>query len=274
MSDKQRVDVAMVARGLAASREKAQALIMSGNVYIREVKVLKPSETVTDEDALTVKAPEHPYVGRGALKLEKAIRVFAVDPAGRIALDIGAATGGFTDVLLQNGAKHVYAIDVGYGQLDWKIRSDERVTVMERTNARYLTPQQIDGAVPSLTVMDVSFISVKLILPVAAMLMEQRGIFCILIKPQFEAGREHVGKKGVVRDPGVHETVVRNIRDFAPEMAYRMTMLDFSPIKGPEGNIEYVARLDPAVGGLESVADAQIAAVVASAHDKLDHSIT
>lgn len=271
MSDKQRADVALVARGLAASREKAQALIMSGNVYLREVKILKPSETIAAEDELTVRAPEHPYVGRGALKLEKALRVFDIDPEGMIALDIGAATGGFTDVLLQSGAAHVFAIDVGYGQLDWKIRSDQRVTVMERTNARYLTAGQIGGAVPQLTVMDVSFISVRLILPAAAALMEGRGLFCILIKPQFEAGREHVGKKGVVRDPAVHEDVVAAVRDFAPQMGYRMSMLDFSPIKGPEGNIEYVARLDPGVEG-GGVDDARIRAVVQAAHAQLDRT--
>jgi len=264
MSDKQRVDTALVQRGLVSSREKAQALIMSGNVYIREVKVQKPSETVTTEDELIIREPEHPYVGRGALKLEKAIRVFHVDPSGRTALDIGAATGGFSDVLLRNGATHVFAIDVGYGQLDWKIRSDPRVTVMERTNARYLTQEHLNGCVPDLTVMDVSFISVRLILPVAAGLMNNKGIFCILIKPQFEAGRENVGKKGVVRDPAVHETVIREIRDFAPAFGYGMTQLDFSPIKGPEGNIEYLARLDPASESV--VTDERIDETVTQAH--------
>lgn len=270
MSDKERVDVALVARGLAESREKAQALIMSGNVYIRQVKVQKASEKVTEADELNVRAPEHPYVGRGALKLEKALKVFHVDVNGFVALDIGAATGGFTDVLLRGGASHVYAVDVGYGQLDWKIRSDERVTVLERTNARYLTPEQLDGAVPQLTVMDVSFISVKLILPVAAALMENRGSFCILIKPQFEAGRENVGKKGVVRDPAVHAAVVREIRDFMPTMNYCMAALDFSPIKGPEGNIEYIARLLPEASGVQSVTDVQVQAVVDAAHGRLD----
>lgn len=272
MSDKQRVDLALVERGLAPSREKAQALIMSGNVYIREVKVLKPSEQVSQADALMVKAPEHPYVGRGALKLEKALRVFEIDPSGMIALDIGAATGGFSDVLLQNAAERVFAIDVGYGQLDWKIRSDPRVTVMERTNARYLQSADIDGVTPDITVMDVSFISVKLILPVAATLMAHKGLFCILIKPQFEAGRENVGKKGVVRDPKVHEAVITLIRDFVPGFGYRMSMLDFSPIKGPEGNIEYIARLDPVIGGETGVSDARITEIVAAAHGHLDKS--
>ncbi len=270
MNDKQRVDTALVRRGLAPSREKAQALIMSGNVYLREVKVLKPSETIGPEDELTVKVPPHPYVGRGALKLEKALSIFHVDPTGLVALDIGAATGGFTDVLLRGGASRVFAVDVGYGQLDWKLRNDPRVTVLERTNARYLTPEAIGGAVPEMTVTDVSFISVRLILPVAAALMQNRGLFCILIKPQFEAGREHVGKKGVVRDPAVHASVVRGVRDFAPSFGYRMTGLGYSPIKGPEGNIEYLAKLEPEGTAAAEVTDGDVSRVVAEAHGQLD----
>lgn len=265
MAEKQRVDVALVQRGLADSREKAQALIMAGQVYMREVKITKASEKVADIDELHVKGHAHPYVGRGALKLEKALQVFEADVNGIVAMDIGAATGGFTDVLLRSGAAHVYAIDVGYGQLDWKIRSDERVTVMERTNARYLTPEQLPLK-PTLTVMDVSFISVTLILPVAARLMDSAGRFYILIKPQFEAGREHVGKKGVVRDPKVHESVIGSIADFAPTMGYALTRLDFSPIQGPEGNIEYLAELRPADDSTTGVTEAQIKAVVEQAH--------
>ncbi len=268
MSDKQRVDVALFERGLAQSRERAQALIMGGCVYIREVKVLKASEKVGPEDELNVRSAPHPYVGRGALKLEKALRAFDVSPADRTCMDIGAATGGFTDVLLQNGAAHVFAIDVGYGQLDWKLRNDPRVTVMERTNARYLTPEQL-GCVPELCVMDVSFISVKLILPVAAALMENRGTFCILVKPQFEAGRENVGKKGVVRDPRVHEDVLRGVVDFAPGFGYRVAALEHSPIKGPEGNIEYLARIVPQEGA-QSVTEARVREIVAAAHAALD----
>ena len=211
MSDKVRVDVAMVQRGLTPSREQAQALIMAGQVYRKEVKILKASEKVGESDDLHVKGNSNPYVGRGALKLDKALRVFQADVTDVVAMDIGAATGGFTDVLLHNGARQVYAIDVGYGQLDWKIRSDPRVVVLERTNARYLTHEEIP-CVPDVTVMDVSFISVKLILPKAAELMEHKGRFYILIKPQFEAGRENVGKKGVVRDPAVHVQVIENIR--------------------------------------------------------------
>ena len=268
MAEKLRVDLALVRQGLAPSREKAQALIMAGQVYLKEVKVLKPSEKVGEDAELIVRGHSHPFVGRGALKLDKALRAFQVDVTGMTAMDIGAATGGFTDVLLQNGAKHVYAIDVGYGQLDWKIRSDERVTVLERTNARYLTHEQIP-CIPEITVMDVSFISVKLILPVAAELMERKGRFCILIKPQFEAGREHVGKKGVVRDPDVHRQVIEEIAAFAPSIGYAMAQLDFSPIPGPEGNIEYITELLPEAIAETRVDSLRIAAVVEQAHQTL-----
>ncbi len=268
MAEKVRVDLALVRQGLAPSRERAQALIMAGQVYVKEVKVLKASEKVADDAELTVRGHVHPFVGRGALKLDKALSVFGVDVTGCIGMDIGAATGGFTDVLLQNGAKHVYAVDVGYGQLDWKIRNDERVTVMERTNARYLTRTEIP-CVPDITVMDVSFISVKLILPVMAELMEHRGRFCILIKPQFEAGREHVGKKGVVRDPAVHRDVIADIAGFVPSFGYAMAQLDFSPITGPEGNIEYVAELLPTSHVNCPVDSLRIAEVVSQAHQTL-----
>lgn len=268
MADKMRVDLAMVRQGLAPSRERAQALIMAGQVYVKEVKVLKASEKVTEDAELIVRGHVHPFVGRGALKLDKALRVFGVDVTGQTAMDIGAATGGFTDVLLQNGAQHVYAIDVGYGQLDWKIRSDERVTVLERTNARYLTHEEVP-CVPDLTVMDVSFISVKLILPVAAQLMEHKGRFCILIKPQFEAGREHVGKKGVVRDPAVHRQVIEDIASFVPTFGYRMAQIDFSPITGPEGNIEYITELLPNEKAENAVSIERISEVVEQAHRTL-----
>ena len=273
MSNKIRVDVALVERGLAASREKAQALIMAGQVYHREVKILKPSEKVEDIEALLVRGQPHPYVGRGALKLEKALTAFEIDVHGIVAMDIGAATGGFTDVLLQRGAEQVFAIDVGYGQLDWKIRNDPRVTVMERTNARHLTADDLNGAVPSLTVMDVSFISIKLILPVAAGLMNGKGRFAVLIKPQFEAGRESVGKKGVVRDPAVHEKVIQSIVDFAPGFGYGITQVDFSPITGPEGNIEYIAELLPEKMRESVLSSAHIHSVVQAAHETLSKPI-
>ena len=266
MSDKIRVDVAMVQRGLTPSREQAQALIMAGQVYRKEGKILKASEKVGESDDLHVKGSSNPYVGRGALKLDKALRVFQADVTDTVAMDIGAATGGFTDVLLHNGARQVYAIDVGYGQLDWKIRSDPRVVVLERTNARYLTHEEIP-CVPDVTVMDVSFISVKLILPKAAELMEHKGRFYILLKPQFEAGRENVGKKGVVRDPAVHVQVIENIRAFLPEIHYHMAQLDFSPITGPEGNIEYITELLPGEEG--GVDEARVREVVEQAHATL-----
>ena len=265
MSDKLRVDQALVRQGLASSREKAQALIMAGQVYRREVKVLKPSEKVEEGEALTVRGHAHPFVGRGALKLDKALRVFGADVRDTVAMDIGAATGG----LLQNGARHVYAIDVGYGQLDWKIRNDARVTVLERTNARYLTHAEVP-CVPDITVMDVSFISVRLILPVAAELMEHRGRFYILIKPQFEAGKENVGKKGVVRDPRIHRQVVEEIAAFAPSFGYLMAQVDFSPVTGPEGNIEYIAELLPDASGAAAVTQERIAQVVEQAHETLN----
>jgi len=275
MSEKLRADIVLVRRGLAPSREIAQALIMAGLVYQKEVKILKPSQPITAPEELSVKQPLHPYVGRGALKLEKAMNSFQANVTGAIALDIGAATGGFTDVLLQRGAAHVYAIDVGYGQLDWKIRNDPRVTVMERTNARYLTRERL-AHTPNLTVMDVSFISVKHILPVAAELMEHRGVFYILIKPQFEAGREHVGKKGVVRDPAIHQAVIADVARAALDIGYRMTQLDFSPIKGPEGNIEYLAELSPQhKDGITSsaiISEEQITQVVLNAHQTLSKS--
>lgn len=270
MGDKLRADVAMVRQGLAASREKAQALIMSGAVYLKEQKVLKPSEKISEEDEMTVRdLKPYPYVSRGGLKLEKALQSFRLDVSGMTALDIGAATGGFTDVLLQNGAKHVIAVDVGYGQLDLKIREDSRVTVLERTNARYLTAESIGGVVPDITVMDVSFISVKLILPAAAKLMGGKGIFCILIKPQFEAGREHVKKHGVVRDAKVHISVVEDIRDFAEAIGYSLTALDFSPVKGPAGNIEFLAVLEPCTETGKKITDAEIVRVVAESGNRL-----
>jgi 23S rRNA (cytidine1920-2'-O)/16S rRNA (cytidine1409-2'-O)-methyltransferase len=269
MSDKARVDAEMVRRGLASGREKAQALIMSGAVYTKERKVIKPSEKVSGDDEITVRdAKAHPYVGRGGLKLEKALTAFGLDVSGLTALDIGAAAGGFTDVLLQNGARHVFAVDVGYGQLDLKIREDNRVTVLERTNARYLTADQLGGCIPDVTVMDVSFISVKLILPAVADLMQKKGIFCILIKPQFEAGRGKVGKHGVVRDAGTHASVIRDIRNFAAKISYTMDKLDYSPVKGPAGNIEYLTLLVPSAREAREITDGDIEDVVAASANR------
>ena len=271
MSTKLRADVALVNSGLVSSREKAQSLIMAGKVYYNEKKIIKASENVQFLDKLSIKGKTHGYVGRGALKLEKALKVFNLSVEGCIGLDIGAATGGFTDVLLQNGAKHVYAVDVGYGQLDWKIRNDSRVTVFERTNARYLTNEQIP-ITPDITVMDVSFISIKLLLPIAAKLMENKGIFSVLIKPQFEAGKQYVGKKGVVKDPKVHQMVIEQIHEFLPTIGYYMHQLDYSPITGPEGNIEYITVFRPLNSkeeGLTEITKENIEKIVSSAHINL-----
>ena len=268
MSDKMRADVALVSRGLCESREKAQASIMAGLVYVGERKILKASESVKPEDELTLRGHAHPFASRGGLKLEKAIRSFGADLTGKVCMDIGAATGGFTDVCLQSGARHVYAIDVGYGQFDWKLRNDPRVTVMERTNARYLTQEQVPLH-PTVTVMDVSFISIRLILPVAAGIMGDEGVFYTLIKPQFEAGRDRVGKKGVVRDPRVHEDVLREIVDFVPTFGWQVQALDYSPITGPEGNIEFLAKITKKLSDAEPCSPDVIRELVSRAHDEM-----
>lgn len=272
MSDKKRVDIALVERGLAQSREKAQALVMSGVVYIGENKVDKASAQVTPEDELIVRQTGTGYVSRGALKLEKGLAVFGVEAKDRVAMDLGASTGGFTDVLLQNGAAHVYAIDVGYGQLDWKLRNDPRVTVMERTNARYLTADDLPLR-PTLGVMDVSFISITKILPAAAAIMGENGEFISLIKPQFEAGRDRVGKKGVVRDAQVHLDVVKEILHFIDaDMGWTAQNLSFSPIKGPEGNIEFLVHILPKERATHSVTEQEAAEVVRQAHESLGNA--
>lgn len=272
MSDKKRVDVALVERGLAQSREKAQALVMSGVVYIGENKVDKASAQVMPEDELIVRQTGTGYVSRGALKLEKGLAVFGVEAKGRVAMDLGASTGGFTDVLLQNGAAHVYAIDVGYGQLDWKLRNDPRVTVMERTNARYLTADDLPLR-PTLGVMDVSFISITKILPAAAAIMGENGEFISLIKPQFEAGRDRVGKKGVVREAQVHLDVVKEILHFIDaDMGWTAQNLSFSPIKGPEGNIEFLVHILPKERATHSVTEQEAAEVVRQAHESLGNA--
>ena len=272
MSDKKRVDVALVERGLAQSREKAQALVMSGVVYIGENKVDKASAQVMPEDELIVRQTGTGYVSRGALKLEKGLAVFGVEAKDRVAMDLGASTGGFTDVLLQNGAAHVYAIDVGYGQLDWNLRNEPRVTVMERTNARYLTADDLPLR-PTLGVMDVSFISITKILPAAAAIMGENGEFISLIKPQFEAGRDRVGKKGVVRDAQVHLDVVKEILHFIDaDMDWTAQNLSFSPIKGPEGNIEFLVHILPKERATHSVTEQEAAEVERQAHESLGNA--
>ncbi len=265
MSGKERADVALVRLGLSESREKAQAQIMAGLVFADLRKIAKPSDPVGESENLTVRGSVNPFVSRGGWKLAKALDAFQADVQGAVAMDIGAAAGGFTDVLLKRGASHVYAIDVGYGQLDWSLRNHPDVTVMERTNARYLQAEQFPKK-PNITVMDVSFISIRLILPVAAGIMGESGRFYTLIKPQFEAGRERVGKKGVVRDPAVHRDVLREILSFAPSFGFRVAGLTYSPIKGPEGNIEFLACIVPHGSDMPALAADAVEKVVEEAH--------
>ncbi len=242
MSDKKRLDLALFEQGYAESREKAKALIMSGIVYVNDQKEIKAGRDIKATDIIEVRGSTLKYVSRGGLKLEKAMESFPIDLNGKLCMDIGASTGGFTDCMLQNGAVKVYAIDVGYGQLAWKLRSDERVINLERTNFRYVTHEQIPEDIDFASV-DVSFISLKLILPVMYNLLKADGEAVCLIKPQFEAGRENVGKKGVVRDPEVHENVIKTIAEFANSQCFEVLGLEHSPVKGPEGNIEYLMYL-------------------------------
>ena len=242
MSDKIRLDIALTQKGLAESREKAKALIMAGQVYLNGQKELKAGAAVKPDDEIEVRGSRNPFVSRGGLKLQKAAEKFDIDLSGCVCMDIGASTGGFTDCMLSHGAKKVYSIDVGYGQLAWKLRTDERVVNMERTNFRYVTHNEIPEDIDFASV-DVSFISLRIILPVLRELLKSDGQAVCLIKPQFEAGREKIGKKGVVRDPQVHVEVVENIVNFALENGFDVKNLDFSPIKGPEGNIEYLMHI-------------------------------
>lgn len=242
MAEKTRLDIELTARGLVASREKAKALIMAGQVYLNGQKELKAGASVKPDDEIEVRGSQNPFVSRGGLKLQKAAEKFDISLENCTCMDIGASTGGFTDCMLSHGAEKVYAIDVGYGQLAWKLRTDERVVNMERTNFRYVTHEQIPEDVDFASV-DVSFISLKIILPVLRTLLKDGGEAVCLIKPQFEAGREKIGKKGVVRDPSVHVEVVETICAFALETGFSIKNLDFSPIKGPEGNIEYLMHI-------------------------------
>ena len=266
MKVKKRLDVLLTERMYADSRSKAQAIIMSGNVYVDGQKADKPGISYEETVDIEVRGAVCPYVSRGGLKLEKALRDFGVNPEGYVCSDSGASTGGFTDCLLQQGAKKVFAIDVGYGQLDWKIRSDERVVVMERTNIRYVTPADL-GEPLDLSVIDVCFISLKIVLPAIQALLKPTGQVVCLIKPQFEAGRDKVGKKGVVREPATHREVLDGFVALANELNFRILGLTYSPVKGPEGNIEFLGHLTLAdLPGIEP----DTAQVVAQAHQALD----
>ncbi|HAS72663.1 MAG TPA: TlyA family rRNA (cytidine-2'-O)-methyltransferase [Clostridiales bacterium UBA8960] len=237
---KERIDVLLVEKNLIDSRERAQKTIMAGLVFVDGERIDKSGTKVNVDAEIIVKGNPIPYVSRGGLKLEKALKKLEIDLAGKRCMDIGASTGGFTDCMLQNGAAHVYAVDVGYGQLDWKLRNDPRVTNMERTNIRYVTPENIGNPIDFLSI-DVSFISLKLVLPVALSLLSDTGAMVFLIKPQFEAGREQVKKSGVIRDSKVHKEVVRSVLEFASKLEIDIQYLTFSPIKGPKGNIEFLA---------------------------------
>ena len=238
---------------------------MAGLVFVNGQRADKPGMSVSPDVKLEVRGDALPFVSRGGYKLDKALKVFPVDPTGKICLDCGASTGGFTDVLLQHGAKKVYAVDVGYGQLAWKLRTDARVVNLERTNLRYVTEEQIPEPI-ELAVMDVSFISIRLVIPAVRRLLTENADFICLIKPQFEAGREEVGKKGVVRDSAVHEQVIRSILEFAPTEGFSVMGLDYSPIKGPEGNIEYICHLRNCAGQSKEF---DVAAVVRASHEAL-----
>ena len=243
MSAKERLDVLLVERGLFETREQAKRAIMAGIVYSNEERMDKPGEKVKADIPLNVKGKVLPYVSRGGLKLEKALKVFDVSVLNKVILDIGASTGGFTDCALQNGAQMSYALDVGYNQLAWKLRQDERVVVMERTNFRYVTPADLSGEMPNFATIDVSFISLTLILPVLKTLLIPGSDIVALVKPQFEAGREQVGKKGIVRDEKVHLQVLEKIIDFCINQGYTAANLSFSPITGGDGNIEFLLHL-------------------------------
>lgn len=265
---KERLDVLLVNRGLAPSREKAKAMIMEGNVFVDQQREDKAGASFDVEAQIEVRGNTLKYVSRGGLKLEKAMTHFGITLDGKVCMDIGASTGGFTDCMLQNGAKKVYAVDVGYGQFAWKLRQDERVVCMEKTNIRYVTPEDIADRLDFASV-DVSFISLTKVLGPARELLTDDGEMVCLIKPQFEAGREKVGKKGVVRDKAVHEEVIEKVISFAMEIGFEVLNLEYSPIKGPEGNIEYLVYIRKADEGRKEE-NVDIHAVVEAAHGELD----
>lgn len=268
---KKRLDMLMMERALAPSREKAKAYIMAGDVYVDGQKEDKAGTMFPETVKIEVRGNTLPYVSRGGLKLEKAMKNFDVTLKDKVCMDVGASTGGFTDCMLQNGAVKVYSIDVGYGQLDWKLRNDSRVVCMEKTNIRYVVPEDLEGPADFSSI-DVSFISLtKVLLPVRNLLTEEGEIVC-LIKPQFEAGREKVGKKGVVRDPAVHQEVIEKVRDYAMSISMEPFHLSFSPIKGPEGNIEYLLHLKKHPEGSQVPDSLQVSVeeVVSQAHGQLD----
>ena len=250
---KERIDVLLVELGFYESREKAKAAVMAGLVLVNTERIEKVGTKISRDSTITVKGSVHPYVSRGGLKLEKAIRFFDIDFKGKTMIDIGASTGGFTDCALQHGAERIYAVDVGYNQLDWSLRNDSRVEVMERTNFRYMTLAQLNGVQPHLATIDVSFISLKLIMPPLLEILTNGGEIVALIKPQFEAGREKVGKSGVVRDSAIHVDVLTSVLTFAREMGFQLRGVTYSPITGGEGNIEFLAYWNKPKEGLSPI---------------------
>lgn len=274
---KERLDLLLVQRGLAASREKAKAVIMAGSVFVNGQREDKAGTMIDEKAEITVKGSKLRYVSRGGLKLEKAMESFGIALDGRVCMDVGASTGGFTDCMLQNGALKVYSVDVGHGQLDWKLRGDVRVVCMEKTNIRYVVPDDIQEP-PSFVSIDVSFISLTKVLEPVCELMTDEGEIVCLIKPQFEAGREKVGKKGVVRDPAVHEEVIRKVTAYAIQLGFEEAGLTYSPIKGPEGNIEYLLYLRKRADFSEEASEDEtktdrqdaVRMVVSAAHTALD----
>lgn len=267
---KERLDILLVKKGLAASREKAKAVIMSGIVFVDGQREDKAGASFDEKAVIEVRGATLKYVSRGGLKLEKAMQHFDITLKGKVCMDVGSSTGGFTDCMLQNGAKKVYAVDVGHGQLDWKLRKDERVVCMERTNIRYVTPDQMEEPVEFASI-DVSFISLtKVLEPVKGLLTQDGEIVC-LIKPQFEAGREKVGKKGVVRDKGVHKEVIEMVMEYAASIGFVLCSLEFSPVKGPEGNIEYLLHLSRTKTDAAQFID--VGAVVEASHKALDKQV-
>jgi len=269
---KERVDVLLVERGLFETREKAKAAVMAGLVLVDGERCDKPGTKVAEDIPLSVKGELHPYVSRGGLKLEKALHTFHMDLSGKVMMDIGASTGGFTDCALQHGASRVYAIDVGYGQLAWSLRQDERVVVMERTNFRHLDPEAFPYEPPDVASIDVSFISLKLILPVLYRFLKPGGEVLALVKPQFEAGKENVGKNGIVRDADIHEAVLADIGSFARTLGYAIRGASYSPITGGEGNIEFLLHLQKPPASDELAGEqwlAEVRRVVEDAHREL-----
>jgi 23S rRNA (cytidine1920-2'-O)/16S rRNA (cytidine1409-2'-O)-methyltransferase len=261
-----RIDLLLVEKGFEASRERAKALVMAGKVYADNQKIDKPGQEVDTDALIEIRGQSIAFVSRGGLKLEKAINTFNIDLKDKICMDIGASTGGFTDCMLQNGAANVYSVDVGYGQLAWKLRVDTRVINLERTNVRFLTEKQVPDKIDFASV-DVSFISLTLVLPVVKLFLKQNAEMVCLIKPQFEAGKGKVGKKGVVREPEIHIEVIQKICEFVIQAGFTILNLSFSPVKGPEGNIEYLIHLKNAQS--ESGFDIDIKEIVLSSHNVL-----